>query len=246
MKKILLILMVSSVYAPFIRAIPGTIIGCDSSTNIPMVSYDSLDVSNYEILKVFKAENLPASSNWQDHADYYAARNRTVYRAENYVVKIWQKNYASELNFLLALKVGFYEGIAHISALIFDDEGSCRGYITPHLIDREFNREVWESYGIKVEKGPIGVKVFASYASQPKIYKDLFDRILAKTKSTCFITYDFCPNNVAFDEAENCAYLIDLEDVQRIMDLNDPIISRILNSYCARDYAKLIHQFYEL
>ena len=69
---------------------------------------------------------------------------------------VWQKDYPSTFNFLSALHANYYEGIAIIFSLIFYDEGECRGYITPWMVDRTFNRVAWESFGFILEKGIIG------------------------------------------------------------------------------------------
>jgi hypothetical protein len=167
-------LCLTSFYFTCVYSIPGKIIGYDAITNIPIMPLDSLDIKNFEILNIFNVEHLPSTSGWQKHSDYYTNRNRTVYATKDraFVLKVWQKGYPATNNFLSALHAHFYEEIALIAGLVFDNENECRGYISPYMIDRTGHRSEWDSYGIVLEKGDIGVKIFSNYAIQPSLYQD--------------------------------------------------------------------------
>lgn len=223
---------------------PGTIINYDEITNIPIIRLESLVLTEYEILKIFKAKDLPQESNWQEHNWYYTNRNRVVYCTKNhqFILKVWQKNYSSTDNFLAALHAHFYQDIALISALIFDEDNECRGYISPYMIDRTNNRAVWNSFGYVLEKGPIQVKIFSNYYMQPHTYKTLFDTLLKRTQASGYVSLDFCPDNVAFNIADKKPYLIDLEDVHHITDLDDPLLYTIFSPYLPKDYLNIIYQ----
>lgn len=225
-----------------IYSLPGEIINYDQIAQIPIVGLASLDLGNYEKLKIFHADDLPKESNWQQHSWYYTNRNRAVYltKDHNFVLKVWQKNYPSKDNFLLALHADFYKEIALVSALIFDEDNECRGYISPYMIDRTFNRAEWESFGFVLEKNKINVNVFSHYDLQPQIYKDLFDRLISRGRATKYVSLDFCPNNIAISVQDKMAYLVDLEDVHTVTELNDPLIADIFFYYLADDYLKKI------
>lgn len=225
-----------------LHSIPGKIISYESTTHIPIVSLTSLDLENYEKLKVFRMEDLPKGSNWQDRISYYENRNRIVYvtRDHKFVLKVWQKNYPSKDNFLSALRANFYEGITLLTALIFDNDNECRGYILPYMIDRMFNRVRWESFGFILEKNKININIFSKYEVQPQIYKELFDKLIDRAKNKKYVSLDFCPDNIAINLDDKQAYLIDLEDVQLIAKIEDELISKIFFKYLSEDYLKAI------
>ncbi len=225
-----------------IYSLPGEIINYDQIAQIPIVSLTSLDLENYEKLKIFKADDLQKESNRQQHSWYYTNRNRVVYLTKDhkFVLKVWQKNYPSKDNFLLALHANFYKEIVLVSALIFDEDNECRGYISPYMIDRTFNRAAWESFGFVLEKNKIGVNIFSRYNLQPPIYKDLFDRLINRSSTTKYVSLNFCPNNIAISGQDKKAYLVDLEDVHTIKELNDPLVANIFFYYLADDYLKEI------
>lgn len=221
-----------------LQALPGKIISYDQVTHVPIVSLNSLDLEHYKILKIFKIEDLPKESHWEQHVDYYANRNRTVYLTQDnkFVIKIWQKNYPPTVNFLSALYAGFYEGIALITGLIVDDE-QCRGYITPYMLGT-YNRETWESYGFVLEKDDIGVRIFSEYATQPVLYKEFFEKLLKNSQQTKFVSLDFCPNNIGINPEDLKMYLFDLEDVQPLNMIKNSLIRQIYFPYNPHDYLK--------
>jgi hypothetical protein len=207
-------------------------------SQIPIFKLESLDCSTYCILKELNVDDLPKTANWQANRDYHKNRNRKVYLTpdKKFVVKIWQKKYPSTVNFLAALKAGFYDGIAKISGLIFDEEDECRGYISPYMTDRTYNRHKWDIFGFKVEKGDINVKIFSIYDKQPKMYQDLYDALIKNAKKSAYASLDFCPDNIAVDDGDNNAYLVDLEDVQPVEMLKNELIARVFFVYNPRDY----------
>lgn len=150
------------------------------------------------------------------------------------------KKFPATKNFLDALQANFYDKITKITALIFDEDQECRGYIAPVFIDRKFNRKLWDSYKINLELGSIGVKIFSSYKNQPESYKNFFDQMIENTKLSKFFFPDFCPDNIAFSLEENRIYLIDLEDVQPISKFNDQQIKKVFFDYNPNDYIETI------
>jgi hypothetical protein len=206
-----------------------------------MIDLDSLDVTQYELVKTFSREDLPQAPNWQEnqkYLDYFSNRQRAVYLTKDnaFAIKIWQKNYASRNNFLVALHAKFYNDIAQLVGLIFDKEYECRGYVSPYMIDRTRNRSRWESYGFVLEKNKFGVKIFSTYALQPPLYQQLFNKLIQKTIMTSYVTLDFCPDNVAIDPRDGKLYLIDLDDIQSIDQIKDPLVVKILLDYNSDDY----------
>lgn len=222
-------------------ALPGDIIGYDPETNIPIVLLESLDLLSYKVLKKFNPQEHLPEENYKNHAEYFRQRNRTVYLSEGFVIKIWQKDHPSTLAFLSALHAHFFNQIAPIEGLIFDESGSCRGYITPYMISRTFDRAAWESWGFVLEKNGFGVKIFSRKDLQPSIYQDLFDWLIAQTEKTGFLSTDFCPNNVVIDPVEKRLYLIDLEDILEVkkIEKEDPEIEMVLE-YNPRDYLETV------
>ena len=222
--------------------LPGKIISHDQETKIPIVSLNSLDLRSYKILKIFNSEDLPAQSNWHEHSFYYTNRNRTVYLTndEKYTIKIWQKGYTSQKNFLDALHAKFFNNIALILALVFDEENECRGYILPYMTDRTFNRSEWESFGFVLEKGLIGVKIFSHHTLQPDCYQQFFNALVHNAQVSGYVSLDFCPNNIAVDAKTKKVYLFDLEDVLPIAQSTNQVIQEIFFNYLSYDYIEKI------
>lgn len=239
MKKLIFSLLIGNILS--IYSIPGKIIKNDPVTGLPTVSLDSLDLENYKTLKVFKPEDLPEGSNWEQRSSYYKKRNRTVYLTKDhkFVLKVWQKDYPSRENFLSALRANFYKGIASLSALIFDEDNELRGYISPYMVDRTFQRTKWESFGFVLEKGPINVSIFSDYCKQPQIFKDLFDKLINRSNTSDYISLDFCPNNVVINAHDKKAYIVDLEDVYKATEIT-AFIASIFSPYLSNDYLKMI------
>ena len=107
------------------------------------------------------------------------------------------------------------------------------------MIDRRFNRTEWESFGFIVEKGSINVNIFSDYQKQPQIFKDLFDRLVNKNNVSGYISLDLCPNNVVINLHDKKAYMVDLEDVYKITEV-DPLITSIFFQYLSNDYLMII------
>lgn len=202
-----------------------------------IVKLKDLKIGECKILKQFDVNNPPEWVN-KSNLDFYKNRNRVVYLSSDnkYVVKIWQKNYASRDSFINAYEKGFYNNIAVITALIYDEDNECRGYITPYMTDRTFNKQAWESYGFKLEKNAQNINIFADHQSQPDVYQKFFVRLIENSKKTNLISLDLCPNNVAVNADDNRLYLIDLEDVQPITSLNDMLVQETYFKYLSQDY----------
>ena len=139
------------------------------------------------------------------------------------------------MTFVLQL---FVSQIPLISGLIFDKDTECRGYISPYMTDRTFNRTNWKSYKFALEKNHIDVNIFSSYETQPLLYQEFFNQLIQNCIRTGFITTDFCPNNTAVNN--NKMYLIDLEDVQPFSKIQHPIIKKIFINYNPTDYQEKI------
>lgn len=221
-----------------VLAIPGAKI-CDIN-NTPVVSLNSLPLNSYAVISKFDVQKrLPSGTFRPEFAPYYENRNRTVYLTDDreFVVKVLQKDHASSSLFLDAFQRGFFDVIAPICALIMDDEGQCRGYITPHLVSRGLHRVTWNAFGCDLEKNPFRVSIFSQALQQPQPYQDFFNQIIANTQNTGFISTDLCPDNVAFDWELTRCYLIDLEDIRKIESINPQHMhDKQLLSYCPRDY----------
>ena len=219
-------------------SLPGKII--ESDHKVAYISLESIDLSTCNILKEFKLENIPTPGDPIFHAEFHKNSNRIVYitKDKRFVFKIWQKNYHHMKQFLHAYHANFYDDVSLISALIFDQEEECRGYVTPYMIDRTFNREKWDTNGFVLEKNRIGVNIFSSYNQQPDIYKKLFNQLVDKTKNTGLMMMDFCPNNCAMDPKTGNLYLIDLEDVDCVSTFQKLINETYV--YNPLDYATLV------
>ena len=227
-----------------IHALPGRIIDHDHITKIPIISLESLDLKSYIVLRKFNPQEHIPEANWKEHYEYFLHRNRTVYLTEDqkFSVKIWEELYPSSHNFLNAVHANFYTGVAKLEGLVFDQDGNCRGYITPYMISRTFHREDWNSYGFFLEKNLLNVNIFGSYELQPRNYKNFFDLLITNIKQTGFLCTDFCPNNVVVEQATKQIYLVDLEDVLEMKDVSpeDSTIKMLLE-YNPSDYLKLLN-----
>ncbi len=243
-----LFLLCSFISCSLQSSLPGKIVGYDDATKIPKISLSSLELGDYKILKKFNITDLPDGCGWGKRVDYYKNRNRKVYLSDDqkFVLKVWQKKYPSRVNFLSALHAGFYEKIAQIAGLIYDEQGECRGYICPYMIDRTFNRSAWKSYGVVLEKNHINVSIYSSYEKQPQLYTDFFDKVLEQSKNTHYLTLDFCPSNIAINPIDGQMYLIDLEDVQPTTMFDDSLISSIFHQYCPNDYLEQLRKLLQV
>lgn len=233
-----------SILTSSLQALPGKTIGYDSITKIPIVSLESLDLESYKILREFNPQEHTPEENWKEHPEYFLHRNRTVYLTmdQKFAIKVWEELYPSSKDFLNAVHANFYEGIAKLESLIFDRLGRLRGYITPYMISRTFDREAWNAYGFILEKNPLGVSIFARSALQPEIYNTFFNLLVKNVQQTGFLFTDFCPNNVVVERATGKIYLVDLEDVLKMEDVStsDSTIQMLLD-YNPKDYLELLN-----
>lgn len=227
-----------------LHALPRKILANDKITKIPIISLESLEPANYSILKKFHLEEHVPKASRQGRKQYFANRNRTVYLTsdEMFAVKIWQAAYPSAENFIQALHAGFFEKIAKISAIILDQDNQCRGYITPYMISRHFQRQAWEAYGFLLKPNNIGVKIFSSLKDQPQNYQDFYTRLAQNIRKTGLFSIDFCPNNIAIDPIEDTLYLVDLEDVFELKNLDpaDENTQKLLQ-YSPQDFLRMFN-----
>jgi hypothetical protein len=227
-----------------LQALPGRIKDHDKVTQIPIVSLESLDLKSYTILRKFNPQEHIPEANWKEHGEYFLHRNRTVYLTadQKFAVKIWEEQYPSSRNFLRAVHAHFYTGVAKLEGLVFDEDGNCRGYITPYMISRTFRREEWDSSRFFLEKNALGVSIFGCYESQPQNYKYFFNRLVKNVQKTGILCTDFCPNNVVVEQMTGKIYLVDLEDVLEMKDVSTAdSTTQMLLEYNPRDYLKLLN-----
>ena len=210
---------------------------------IPVVNINTLNLKSCSLLKKFNKENIPIC-HLKNKTKKYLNRHRRIFLNQNkkFVFKIWQKNYAATKQFLKAVRLHFYEKIALIAGLIFD-EHECRGYITPTLIDFRKKKKEWLSYGFLLEKNHNNVKSFALYDHQPAIYKKFFDKLIKNIQRTHLVFLDLCPINVGINPQDNTLYLFDLEDVVTLSKFYESLKKKDIYPYTPPDYYHMIKTY---
>lgn len=209
------------------------------ATEPQKIQLESIDFRDLVLVKEFRGnQDLPACAKVGD-LEYFQKRSRKVYQTKSgdLFLKIWSKDHPSKEIFEKAVFAGFFNEIAKIHSLIYDQEGLCRGYTTPALLSRESDKKAFESYGFFFGKNNLNTKIFERKALQPKMYQDFFTRVCEATKRAGYFLLDFCPCNVGIDLVENRLYFFDLEDVHVLSQITSktPRVS-ILLEYNPKDY----------
>ena len=111
---------------------------------------------------------------------------RTVYKIDDFYIKVWDVDYIRANTISAAFASGFYDStiIPNFVGLLYDENNNCRGYIAKESTPSEEH------------------------------FEELFKRIKLKTINTNYFAYDFCKNHTY--EFEGKPTLIDLEGIYRI------------------------------
>ncbi len=154
---------------------------------------------------------------------------RQVYKHKNnlHFYKIWSTSYKTF--FTKALQAGFYDKLTPLVALIYDEEGICRGYVTKAGVTAHSSS--LKTFGLKI----------ASVDSQTdKAYKEFYALLLKTIMQTGYVYNDLTSNNVIFIDGEY--KLIDLEAVIPIK-----LVSKAAQyaRFCPRDYMHYIYKLQE-
>lgn len=123
---------------------------------------------------------------------------------------VWSRDLGATL--MMAIASGFYDGIAHIDAVIMSDNGRCVGYVTNTLRCLKENDP-----DIKYEKNKHGLNSLSALGLQDDKYRRFLQRIKDNVKRTGFFFYDLVQLNIADVDGE--FVLIDLESVLHIRNL---------------------------
>ena len=220
-------------------AVPGKIIDYETETLVPVVSFESIELQKYTVLKQFNLEQHIPEVDRKRNPEYFRNRNRTVYLTDDqkFAVKIWDELHPAAKNFMQAVSSHFYDDITQIAGILVDIKGRCRGYITNYIISREKERNKWESYGFILEKNVNYINIFANYDKQPRNYREFYDKLISNTMRSGYFSTDFCPNNIGIEPKSKKLYLFDLEDVLPLDALkNKNSEMQMLLEYNPQDY----------
>jgi 2-polyprenyl-3-methyl-5-hydroxy-6-metoxy-1,4-benzoquinol methylase len=127
---------------------------------------------------------------------------RTVYKhkTEKKYIKVWDAGYHQSGRFLDAYEKGFYNEIACMEGVIFDEQGNCRGYATPE--------GTWPP--VLIEDTPNKLEFFKlqSHEKQNTQYNALYNKLIYAIKNTDIVYWDLTKSNIA--EINGNYYLVDL------------------------------------
>ncbi|MDN3508317.1 MAG: hypothetical protein P0S94_05300 [Simkaniaceae bacterium] len=211
MRKIFLLFTFAALFA-----VPGKQRGIEVFTKIPMVDMKSLELKRCSRLGGIEKGMDP----WIKRRVAQKNREKDLYESEGYVITMVRKN-LSKGKFMHALRLGFFDGIAKISALVIDGKKVCRGYIMPKM--------EWESF--KTAQSSDGSLVFLDARRQQKVYRNFFERVASRTKATGFATPFFTPECVGIDQDDKKLYLLDLETVYECRVMNDAQCANLPSDY---------------
>ncbi len=195
-------------------------------------TYVQLDLAGFNNLKeryqVIDLESIlekkfqTSISNGQWRKLYFDEDQKLVY-------KVWNKKYEYAVNFINALKEGFFDGIALVESVIFDKQGYCRGYVCPK---GQMSKPLVLTESLPIAGGCVR---FLSWKQQDKKYKKFYKQLIENTKATHYAFVDYTPFNLIFLNGEY--YLIDLESV---LPLSKARKNLLRSPYVPQDYKKFI------
>lgn len=173
---------------------------------IPIVNLKDIDFS--ELRSVLKVSD--------------ASHTRTVYidQDEQFYYKVWSANYFRAVHFESALNAGFYETLAPLTGIIYDEQNKCRGYILKKGVLVKHHPT---KYNIKIT--PVGRYEHITPISQQtnKEYIEFYWKILKTSKETGFAYIDLSAVNIIYLEGK--FQLIDLESIEPIKQMNTNFFS---------------------
>lgn len=168
----------------------------------------------------------------QHNRAVYANTDRSLY------YKIWNPNYPRSPLFLGALDAGFFENIAPLVSVIYDEQNRCRGYITTGGILSMSNTD---ASGLKITRLQY---VLPTKQQTNTNYITFYKNLVKNSAHSKYAFIDLSPTNII--EIENQFYLIDLESVEPLSKLtrkfeNHPEYSFHIKEY-VQDVRALLNQ----
>jgi hypothetical protein len=136
------------------------------------------------------------------HSTIVWESSHNVYEYEEFYIKIWEPDARRSKNFLKAYKVGVFEDIAALKAIILDRSQACRGYVT--VKTRKLHP--WMQLPGHVQKAQTDLEHTDSTA-----FVELLQRMRQKTLDTGFVYGDIRYDNVGM--LKEACYLFDLDGI---------------------------------
>lgn len=156
-----------------------------------------------------------------------AKQAREVYKdpLSQYYIKVWCHDYTLAPDFMDAVKDGFFNETAAITAIIIDKTSKYRGYVTPA------GKGVFQ-FPILFDSTPKKGSRFADAKNQVfEPYKYFYKKLVDASVRTKYAFIDLTPSNMVIIE-DRC-FLIDLESVRRISTLTNSFFN---GEHLPKDY----------
>jgi len=186
---------------------------------------DTIDFSSCEVLKENKL--------------FYDPYDRLYYKIWEEEAVLWDRRIGD--TFLLALNVGFYEGLTDINEILISDNNTCVGYsMSP------YNCPLHDKDGIIYgnvlrHKNKHNFNIFNRASEQNAKYRRFYNKLIERAKRTDFFYYDLVQSNVA--ETERDYYIIDIESVAHIRGLYK--IPKYHRECIPEDYYEFLQNLYK-
>ncbi len=199
-----------------------------SGLSINLIGIDKVFIDQIDLGKLNLIHKL---GNLQDKKGY-----RSVYKDTNCLLyyKIWSKDYWLAKNFIGAFKSGFYDGLTSLTALIYDNTGRCRGYVS------QAGESVFSSCSnmVIIIEPNSGFPIIAPFVNQKdKAYRRFYTLLCERIIATGYAYIDFSPSNTIILNGDY--KLIDLESVMLISSVDQSFFACL--SYPS-DYKNFISQ----
>ena len=153
----------------------------------------------------------------------YANKDRSIY------YKVWDPDYRRTPFFLGALRAGFFNDLAPLVALIYDNKNRCRGYVATGGI---LVRDNADQSGLKIDSfGHIA----PTKQQTNKNYIEFYKRLLNNSIDSRYAFVDMPLQNIV--EIDTQFYLIDLESVLPFSYLEKPLVTNPGYVFCIKEYA---------
>ncbi len=154
----------------------------------------------------------------------YKIHNRrcVLYENKDTYIKIWGSGYQDISNFLNGLKVNFFQSVAIIQALVYDNANICRGYICPKGDLKHLDIFLEKSYNLA--------------------FNCFIQKLIKAFDQTNIIPVDLHEKNII--SYEDNYYLIDLEAIDTLTNIDSkrertpcgPLIGRLFYFPYPRSY----------
>ncbi len=160
------------------------------------------------------------------------SRNVYTNHDQSLYYKVWDTKYRRAKQFEDALNAGFFEDIAPIVTVIYDEKDRCRGYVTVGGIP--FFSSTTQ-LTVKITKNQYVLPIEEQTDTN---YIEFYETLLENTIKSKYAFIDVSPTNVIVIDSHY--YLIDLESVEPLSNLQPNFAHHPEFSFHIQGYAKFV------